>query len=224
MNNTIIIVAGGSGTRFQSNIPKQFLELAGKPVLMRTIEVFYDYDASLEIIITLPETQIKYWFDLCKKYNFHIEHSVIKGGKTRFHSVKNALDTISVSENLVGIHDGVRPLVSKETIDRCFKKAAETGNAIPAIAPVESVRQISNMDNKIIPRDSIRLIQTPQVFRINLIKKAFEQEYQDIFTDDASVLDAMGEQIYLEEGNRENIKITNKIDLLIAETLLKTMI
>ena len=223
MSNTIIIVAGGSGSRFKSNIPKQFLELAGTPVLMHSIKTFYDFDHSLQIIVTLPGNQIDFWKDLCKKYNFSIKHTIVAGGKTRFHSVKNALDKIQPTENLVGIHDGVRPLVSKETIKRCFDKAKACGNAVPAIAPVESIRQINGKNNKIIPRDTIRLIQTPQVFRAGLIKKAFKQEYSEIFTDDASVLNAAGEQIHLVEGNRENIKITTGIDLQIAETLLKTM-
>ncbi len=219
--NNVIIVAGGSGKRFKSKIPKQFLELSGKAILMQTIEVFFNYDTSLQIILVLPEQHIEYWKNLCKKYNFKINHKIVLGGNTRFHSVKNALDTIPVSDNLVAIHDGVRPLVSTATIERCFAKAKKTGNAIPAIPPHDSVRLINKNTNRIINRSSLLLIQTPQVFRIDKLKQAYSQDYREIFTDDASVLETFGEKIYLVEGNRENIKITSNIDLVIAKALIK---
>lgn len=218
--NYVIIVAGGSGKRFKSKIPKQFIELSGKPILMRTIEVFFKYDDSLQIILVLPEQHIDYWNNLCKKYDFKTQHKIVLGGITRFHSVKNALDTIPVSENLVAIHDGVRPLVSNASIKRCFAKAKKTGNAIPAVPPHDSVRLVKGNTNRIIDRSLLQLIQTPQVFRINKIKQAYSQDYLEIFTDDASVLELFGEKIYLVEGNRENIKITSNIDLIIAEALI----
>ncbi|MCF6240663.1 MAG: 2-C-methyl-D-erythritol 4-phosphate cytidylyltransferase [Bacteroidales bacterium] len=219
--DTVIIVAGGSGKRFKSDIPKQFLELSGKPVLMRTIEVFFRYKSSLQIILVLPKQHIEFWKDLCEKYEFNIRHKIVQGGKTRFHSVKNALNTVDRLDNLVAIHDGVRPLVSQETINRCFFKAKESGNAIPCIPPHDSVRQISENTNHIIDRSLLRLIQTPQVFHTNILKQAYNQEYKEVFTDDASVLESLGEKIFLVEGNRENIKITNNIDLIIAEALFK---
>lgn len=219
--DTVIIVAGGSGNRFKSIIPKQFLNLASKPVLMHTIEAFFNYNPSLQIILVLPKQHVDYWKNLCEKNEFNIKHKIVWGGNTRFHSVKNALDTLNLSSDLVAIHDGVRPLVSKETIKRCFLKAKQTGNAIPGIPPHDSVRQVTENTNYIIDRSLLQLIQTPQVFRIDKLKQAYEQDYHETFTDDASVLEMNGEKINLVEGNRENIKITNKIDLIIAETLIK---
>ncbi|OQY01307.1 MAG: 2-C-methyl-D-erythritol 4-phosphate cytidylyltransferase [Bacteroidetes bacterium 4572_117] len=217
--NSVIIVAGGSGSRFKSNIPKQFVELKGKPILMHSIIAFYKFQKDIEIIIILPEKQLDFWYSLCKKHDFNIKHKVIKGGKTRFESVKNGLDTIKLSENMVAIHDGVRPLVSQDTIERCFNEAKISGNAIPTILPVDSVRQVSGNTNSPIDRSGLRLIQTPQVFKTGILKNAYNQAYKEMFTDDASVLEAMGEQIKLVEGNRENIKITNNIDLILAKAL-----
>jgi len=217
--NTVIIVAGGSGNRFKSEIPKQFIELNGKPILMHSIIAFYKYQEDIEIILVLPEQQLDFWYSLCEKYNFKIKHRIVHGGKTRFESVKNGLETVKLSQNLIAIHDGVRPLVSQNTIESCFQQAKIFGNAIPAILPVDSVRQVSNNANIPIDRSKLRLIQTPQVFKINILKKAYEQKYTKNFTDDASVLEAFGEKINLVEGNRENIKITNRIDLIIAEAI-----
>lgn len=217
--NSVIIVAGGSGSRFKSEIPKQFIELNGKPILMHSITAFYKYQENIEIIVVLPEHQVDYWHSLCKKHNFKIKHKVENGGKTRFESVKNGLDTVKNSQNLIAIHDGVRPLVSENTIERCFREAEISGNAIPAILSVDSVRQVSIETNFPIDRSKLRLIQTPQVFKIDILKKAYRQKYKNSFTDDASVVEAMCEKINLVEGNRENIKITNKIDLVIAKAL-----
>lgn len=219
--DTVIIVAGGAGSRFKSKIPKQFLSLLGKPVLMHTIEAFFNYNHSLQIILVLPKQHTDYWKNLCKNYKFNIKHKIVWGGNTRFHSVKYALDTLESSASLVAIHDGVRPLVSKQTIKRCFFKAKQTGNAIPGIPPHDSVRQITENNNYIINRSLLKLIQTPQVFRIDNLKKAYEQDYREIFTDDASVLEMWGEKINLVDGNKENIKITHDIDLIIAESLIK---
>ena len=220
--NTVVIVAGGSGSRFKSKIPKQFLELNKKPVLMHSIKAFYDFDKHLDIILVIPAEQEYFWKNLCNKYHFNIKHRIVFGGASRFHSVKNALDTLKPSQNLVAVHDGVRPLVSRQTIRHCFNQAAKTGNAIPALPPNDSIREILNEDNnRALDRSKLRLIQTPQVFRIDLLKKAYACEYRETFTDDASVLEASVEKIYLVEGNRENIKITTAIDLEIAHVLIK---
>ncbi len=220
--NTVIVVAGGSGNRFKSEIPKQFVELNGKPILMHSISAFYTFQANFEIILVLPEHQFDFWSSLCKKHKFTIKHKLVKGGKTRFESVKNGLNTVKSAKNLIAIHDGVRPLVSQNTIAHCFQKAEISRNAIPAIIPVDSVREVSINANFPIDRSKLRLIQTPQVFKIGTLKKAYEQKYKESFTDDASVIEAIGEKINLVEGNRENIKITNNIDLLLAEALCKS--
>ncbi len=221
--NYAIIVAGGKGLRFGGDLPKQFLDLAGKAVLMRSIEAFYNYDNSMKIIVALPKSQIDFWQNLCVKYNFDIEHSVVEGGHTRFHSVKNALAQVH-GNGLVGIHDGVRPLVNGQTIENCYTNAANTGAAIPAINLVDSIRQIDHNQgtHKMVNRDDFKLIQTPQVFDIQYIKNAYEKKYHEFFTDDASVLEYhTNYKISLVEGNRQNIKITTKEDLVYAEAILK---
>jgi 2-C-methyl-D-erythritol 4-phosphate cytidylyltransferase len=217
-----LIVAGGSGERMQTGkTPKQFLELAGKPVLMHTIERFKAFDESIEIITVLPENQIEYWTTIKKKYSFTIKHTIVTGGATRFHSVKNGLNFVT-EPSLVAIHDGVRPLVSVDTIKRCFETAEKLGNAVPAVTIAESLRVITDESSSPIDRQTIRAIQTPQVFNASMIKKAYLQEYRSEFTDDATVFETLGEKINLVEGNRENIKITNPEDLLISNVLLKS--
>jgi len=216
-----LIVAGGSGIRMQTALPKQFLELAGKPVLMHTIERFKAFSDSIEIITVLPENQIEYWKENQEKYSFSIKHTIVTGGATRFHSVKNGLEFVT-APSLVAIHDGVRPFVSADTIKRCFETAEKLGNAVPAVTIAESLRVITNEGNSPIDRQTIRTIQTPQVFNASMIKKAYQQEYRSEFTDDATVLETLGEKINLVEGNRENIKITNSEDLLISNALLKS--
>jgi 2-C-methyl-D-erythritol 4-phosphate cytidylyltransferase len=213
-----LIVAGGSGKRMGTEISKQFLELAGRPVLMRTIERFMTFDASVRIITVLPEDQLGYWEELQEKYSFSIPNTVVKGGPSRFFSVKNGLD--KVNDNcLVAIHDGVRPLVSTDTIKRCFDAAAIFGNAVPVISPADSVRMITEQGNIPVNRQYLRIIQTPQVFDSKLIKKAYLLDYSSDITDDASLLEKTGEIIHLVEGNRENLKITNPGDLAVAEAL-----
>ena len=217
----VIIVAGGSGQRMKSILPKQFIDLAGKPILMHTIHKFYTYDADIALILVLPVDHIPLWKDLCERFQFSIPHQITTGGETRFHSVKNGL-ALAGEEGLVAIHDGVRPLISHDTIDRCFLGAAQWGNAIPCIPVHESVREEQKEGNKIIDRSKLKLIQTPQVFKIHLIKKAFEQPFDPCFTDDASVLERFGEKIHLVEGNRENIKVTEPVDLIFAEGVLSS--
>ena len=218
-----LIVAGGSGKRMQTETPKQFIELAGNPVLMRTIERFKAFNDSIEIITVLPENQFEYWTFIQKKYSFSIKQTIVKGGETRFYSVKNGLYFVPESA-LVAIHDGVRPFVSLDAIKRCFETAEKLGNAVPAVAIAESLRMITNNGNKPIDRQTARAIQTPQTFNARLIKKAYQQEYRSEFTDDATVLESIGEKINLVEGNRENIKITNPEDLLISAALLTAVL
>jgi len=214
-----LIVAGGSGKRMQTETPKQFLELAGKPVLMHTIERFKVFNDTIEIITVLPENQIEYWMSVQKKYSFSIKQTIVAGGTTRFHSVKNGLEFVS-EFGLVAIHDGVRPFVSADTIKRCFDTAEKLGNAIPVVTITESLRMITDEGSSPIDRQKIRIIQTPQVFNASMIKKAYQREYRSEFTDDATVLETFGEKINLVEGNKENIKITAPEDLLISDVLL----
>lgn len=210
-----IIVAGGKGLRMGGNVPKQFLPINGKPILMHTIEAFRKALDGIEIILVLPADQHEYWQKLCQDYNFCSPELIAKGGETRFHSVKNGLAFLPNDEDaVVGIHDGVRPFVSKENIQRCYAAAAGGRAVVPVVPVVETIRQILP-DGKSItrPRDEYRLVQTPQTFPLVMLKKAYEQSYSETFTDDASVVEAMGEEILMVEGNRENIKITTPSDL-----------
>lgn len=222
MNRYALIVAGGSGSRMGTVIPKQFLELAGKPVLMHTIEKFRKFESSIRIIVVLPEDHIGLWHELTDKYSFPVSHDIVSGGATRFESVKNGLQLIK-SRGYVAIHDGVRPLVSRDTILRCFTEAERYGNAVPVSSPADSLRLITDQGNIPVNRHHLRLIQTPQVFDTELIIKAYQQEYSPEFTDDATLLEKTGESIRLVEGNRENIKITNPVDLIVAEALMQIM-
>ncbi|MDR3653998.1 MAG: 2-C-methyl-D-erythritol 4-phosphate cytidylyltransferase [Paludibacter sp.] len=215
-----IIVAGGKGERMNADIPKQFLEIDGKPVLMYSLEVFHRYNADIQIILVLPEVQIEFWNELCKKHNFVLPHQIVAGGTTRFQSVKNGLKAVTIP-SLVAIHDGVRPLVSVETIARCFDEAERHNAAIPVVDLVDSIRQITENGSQSVDRNAFKLVQTPQVFDSEILKRAYEQDFLALFTDDASVVEAIGETIHLVEGNRENIKITTEFDLRIAETLCK---
>jgi len=216
----VIIVAGGSGVRMHADIPKQFLNIHGKPILFHTIKCFDSFYKGMPIILVLPEPYIDYWKSITKKNDFQIVHQVTKGGETRFLSVKNGLEIIS-EPGLIAIHDGVRPLVSKETLQRVFSKAEADGNAIPGIHVSESMRRVEAENNLPVSRDNYRLIQTPQCFHSDLIMRAYKQEYKEEFTDDASVVEALRVKINLVEGNPENIKITRQGDLKFAEALLK---
>ena len=198
----VIIVAGGKGLRMGSEIPKQFLPVAGKPILMRTIERFHEYDPALNIILVLPESQQAYWHQLCEEHHFSIKHQIANGGDTRFQSSKNGLALIPDDEDgVVGIHDGVRPFVSKEVIEECFETAREEYAAIPVYAVTDTLRYIDQHGG-------------------GLAKQAFNQEYKEQFTDDASVVESLGCQVAMVEGNRENIKITTPFDIKVAEALL----
>ena len=221
MKKYIIIVAGGKGLRMGGDIPKQFLPVGGKPVLMRTLEAFHAYDASMRLILVLPVSQQAYWKQLCEEYQFDLVHEIANGGETRFHSVKNGLALVE-EDGLVGVHDGVRPFVSQEVITRCYEEAASLKAVIPVIGVVETVRHLTEEGSETVPRDQYKLVQTPQVFDVTLLHRAYQQEYTDLFTDDASVVEALGEKVYLVEGNRENIKLTTPFDLKLAELLCLT--
>lgn len=214
-----LIVAGGKGLRMGTDLPKQFLPIGGKPVLMRTLEAFYRYSSEIQLILVLPHSQQDYWRELCAKYDFTLPHRVADGGETRFHSVKNGLAVIQ-GDGLVAVHDGVRPFVSQDVIARCYE-LAETGKAVvPVVGVVETVRQINENGSVTVDRERYKLVQTPQTFDVGLLKKAYEQSYTSTFTDDASVVEALGVSVCLTEGNRENVKITTPFDLKLAEFLL----
>ena len=233
-----IIVSGGKGLRMGSDIPKQFLPIGGKPVLMRTIERFREYSADLQIILVLPKAQQDYWRKLCQEYHFPLPQSgeagrglyqLADGGETRFHSVQHGLALIpDDAEGVVGVHDGVRPFPSIEVIRNCYETAREKKAVIPVIPVVETLRHLDNaqctmhnaQSSETVPRGDYRLVQTPQTFDIQLLKAANRQPYNDGFTDDASVVEAFGFDITLVEGNRENIKITTPYDLKIAEVMI----
>ena len=217
----VIIVAGGKGLRMGTDIPKQFLPIGGKPVLMRTLERFREYSPTLQIILVLPKAQQDYWRQLCQEYHFQIEYQLADGGETRFHSVQHGLTLIpDDAEGVVGVHDGVRPFPSIDVIRNCYNTAREKKAVIPVIPVVETVRHIQGDTSETVPRNDYRLVQTPQTFDIQLLKAANHQPYNDGFTDDASVVESYGNSITLVEGNRENIKITTPYDLKIAEVLI----
>ena len=230
----VIIVAGGKGLRMGSDIPKQFLPIGGKPVLMRTLERFRAYSKVLQIILVLPEAQQGYWQELCKEYHFEVAYQLANGGQTRFHSVQNGLSQTrfhSVQKGLalvpddaqgvVGVHDGVRPFPSIEVIRNCYETAREKKAVIPVIPVVETVRHLEGESSVTVPRGDYRLVQTPQTFDIQLLKAANRQPYNDGFTDDASVVESYGHTITLVEGNRENIKITTPYDIVVAEAIIQ---
>ena len=214
-----LIVAGGKGLRMGTDLPKQFLPIGGKPVLMRTLEAFYTYDPEIQIILVLPRSQQEYWQRLCREYHFSIFHTVADGGDTRFHSVKNGLALVK-TPGVVGVHDGVRPFVSQEVISRCYTLAMEKKAVIPVTDVVETVRHLEGERSTTVNRDDYKLVQTPQVFDASLLKEAYEQPYTSHFTDDASVVESLGIPVFLTEGNRENIKITTPFDLKIATALI----
>ncbi|MCI6234937.1 MAG: 2-C-methyl-D-erythritol 4-phosphate cytidylyltransferase [Prevotella sp.] len=218
----IIIVAGGKGQRMGSSVPKQFLLLCGKPVLMHTIEAFHSYSTSLEIILVLPEEQQTHWKELCEEYGFTTPHTVVSGGSTRFESSRNGISVIpDDADGVVGIHDGVRPLVSAAVIDRCYESARENYAAIPVMPLTDTLRFVgeSGCGRNVLRSDYV-IVQTPQVFDIALAKRAFSLPYKESFTDDASVVEDLGCQVSVVEGCRENIKLTTPFDMKVAETIL----
>ena len=219
VKKSIIITAGGVGKRMGVTLPKQFLPLQGKPLLFYTIERFYEYDPKIEILLTLPQDWLSYWKSLCEEFSFSIPHQVISGGKERYHSIQLAL--AHSTGNLVGVHDGVRPFVSVETINRCYEKAQNDGSAIPVLHIKESLRKLTDETLSVsVERSAYRSVQTPQVFQRNVLVSAYERPFHDGITDDASLAEENGTTIYLVEGNEENIKITTPLDLSFCEFLL----
>jgi len=216
-----VIVAGGKGTRMGRELPKQFLPLGGKPLLMHTLDKFQASDPDCELILVLPSSEFELWRSLIKKHSFDVSHSLVQGGQSRFQSVKNGISSISSDEGLVAIHDGVRPFVTKTVIKDAFETAQKEGSAIPVVTLKDSIRKVEDGNSIFQDRNQFRLVQTPQTFRLEEIKKAFEAEELDFFTDDATVYEHSGKQVTLIEGNRENIKITTPEDLDYAEYLLR---
>ena len=204
-----------------TTIPKQFLELNSKPILLHTLEVFHLFNSKAQILLVLPEEYRQLWQQYIYKFNVNIPHTIINGGKERFFSVKNAIDSISaVEETIVAIHDGVRPLVTHKTIQNCIEAAINFNAAIPVIPVKESIRIVDNKSSKSIDRSKYRLVQTPQCFKLSVLKEAYQQTFSDLFTDDASVVENLGYNVTLVEGNDENIKITTPSDIKIAEALI----
>ncbi len=217
----VVIVAGGKGLRMGGEKPKQFQDLKGRPVLMHTLERFREALPEGKLILVLPESWMTMWRDLCHRHAFDIDHELVKGGETRFHSVKNGLDAIRGEEGVVAVHDGVRPFVAVDVIRECVKQALTGACVVPMIAPVESVRlkQGDTDRTQSIDRNLCLLVQTPQVFPLNRLRQAYSQPYQSLFNDDASVVEADGGQVEVVEGNRENIKLTTPFDWAVAQLL-----
>ena len=223
MKKFAIIVAGGTGSRMHSQLPKQFIELAGRPILFHTIEAFNKFSPELTIILVMNKDFTQHWEELCRENSFQLKHILVEGGKTRFESVKNGLNAIQGQEGVVAIHDAVRPMINQIFIKRCYEVAKNKGTAIPYLDSTESLREIFNDISKPIDRDKIKIIQTPQCFKVKIIKEAYNQKNSSSFTDDASVVDALGKaKINLIEGLKENIKITRPSDLNYAEFLIKS--
>jgi len=218
MTKSIIITAGGIGKRMESSIPKQFIEVKGLPILMHTISRFFEYDNSIEIIIVLPKDHVSFWDELVTKFKFKIPHKIVEGGKERFFSIQNGLN--SANGDLIGIHDGVRPFVSVKVIQSVFAATMKYNVVIPVVDLKESIRRrVGEIESKAVDRSAYKIVQTPQCFIANIIKEAYLQEYSKEFTDDASVVEKMGTKIHLVKGNDENIKITTPMDLKLASIL-----
>lgn len=218
MKNYVLITAGGQGSRMGKSMPKQFILLDDKPIILHTIQKFRDFDPEIEVIVVIPELFKKEWQKIVLHYGV-VNHALVFGGDTRFHSVRNGLGAIN-GEGIVFIHDAVRPLVSDKTLHNCLKTACEKGNALPVVPVTESLRMVQGIQNRAVARSDFFLVQTPQTFEIKAIKTAYEQEYSDFFTDDASVFENGGNEIFLVDGNRENIKITFPEDLVYANAFL----
>lgn len=223
MKKYAVIVAGGKGNRMGSELPKQFIPLNDKPILMHTLQTFKLYTTDIQIILVLPANDIQLWRELCIKHSFDIEHTITEGGETRFHSVKNGLKLVD-KDSIVAIHDGVRPFVSKSVIENSFVTAQTYKAVVPVIDIVDTVRELNDNESHTVSRDKYKIVQTPQTFLSNLIKQAYSQDYNKDFTDDASVVESMGVKIKLIEGNRENIKITTPFDLIVGRALTKCLI
>lgn len=215
-----LIVAGGSGSRMQSTTPKQFIEVGGLPILMRTIKAFYQYSQEIKIIVVIPGEHFTLWHKLVLNHHFNIPCQLVKGGETRFESVKNGLHSME-NEGLVAIHDGVRPFVTSQLIDQCYISAQKNGSGVAAVIPKDSIRELTELGNRTVIRNQYRLIQTPQTFEMSIIKQAYLSTADIDFTDDASVAENAGIKISLVDGDYRNIKITTPEDIKIAQALLE---
>lgn len=228
MNRYVIIVAGGKGLRMGSDLPKQFIPVGGRPILMHTVEKFAQWDPQARLLLVLPAEHQDYWRMLCREIGCRAEHRIVTGGETRFHSVRNALDVVKQDpdlgdDDLIAVHDGVRPFVSEKVITDCFHVAAESGAVVAALPMVDSLREVQpDGTSQALDRSRYFAVHTPQVFRARLLLRAYEAPYSSLFTDDASVVEALGKHIALVLSNRENIKITTPLDLAIARELLGT--
>lgn len=216
-----VIVAGGQGTRMGYAIPKQFLELDGKPILYHTIKAFRETIDDIQIILVLPEQQISMTQMVLQAFEERMDITIVAGGASRFHSVQNGLKDLP-NDAIIFVHDGVRPLLSKELILRCYNQAIEKGSAIPALPATDSMRQVHGDKSTPLDRTNIRLMQTPQTFQASILLPSMKQTFQENFTDEATVVEAFGHEVHLCDGERNNIKITTPEDLIIAEALLKS--
>ena len=215
-----VIVAAGRGNRMGQSTPKQFLPLAGEPILAHTIRQFRQFDPEMEITLVLSEDQIDTWSELGKKHQYDFNCNIVVGGDQRFHSVRNGLESFGEKSGIVGVHDGVRPLVSQEVLDRCYSTARKGMGCVPCIAPPESVRSIQGDDSDVLDRRNIRLVQTPQCFDLEELRAAYNRDFKEHFTDDATVYEWWGGKVKLVEGNRENVKITTPGDLEFAKSII----
>lgn len=215
----VIIVAGGSGRRMGGALPKQFMMLDNEPILARSINRMHEALPAAEIVVVLPEEHVELWKNIAARFDV-ARHKIALGGKERFHSVKNGLAALSDEVSIVGIHDAVRPLASKKLIIKLFLEAENSTAVIPVVAPIDSYRIVEGDDSRIIDRSALRMVQTPQLFQAEALRKAYEQPFSATFTDDASVMEAAGHKVTLVDGERENIKITTPSDMLIAEAII----
>lgn len=225
MKRYVLIVAGGRGLRMGGDLPKQFLPVADKPVLMHTLEAFRRWDEEAAQIVVLPDAHRPYWEMLCREIGCRVAHRLASGGESRFHSVRNGLEVIARElpvdeEALIAVHDGVRPLVSPEVIAACFAEAERSGAAVPVVPMVDSLREYEGDASRPVDRTRYVAVQTPQVFRSSLLLEAYRQPFSPLYTDDASVVEAAGHPVRLVAGHRENIKLTTSFDLRVAEALL----
>ena len=219
VKQAVIFVAGGTGTRMGSPLPKQFLTLNNTPILIHTLRNFFSFNRNFEMIVVMHHDYISFWKDLCLQFENVPEHTVVAGGEERFHSVKNGIEAVSSDVQHIAIHDAVRPLVSHETLTRCFNALNEYNAVVPAISINDSIREVHGIINKSVDRSLYKRIQTPQCFESTVLKEAYSKPFSPLFTDDASVVEANGHSVFLVEGNLENIKITSPIDLIVGESL-----
>ena len=219
MKQSVIITAGGIGKRMNSDLPKQYIPVNGLPVLMHTINKFYEFNSEIQIVISLPKDFIQLWRDLCQKHNFKVLHEITEGGAERYHSIKNALK--KVTGDIVMVHDAVRPLVSLQTISNVINQARVKGAAIPVLPVKDTLRKGNSERSQHQDRSEFWIVQTPQAFKVELLNEAYEIPYSSAVTDDASLVEALGKQVFLTEGNEENIKITTPFDLKLVEFLME---